>query len=57
MEAPGHVPAVLWGSSLLVFSLSEFDEGALPLEDSRYGPGVNDGAPRSPWDYTGHFAF
>ncbi|KAL1257158.1 hypothetical protein QQF64_012703 [Cirrhinus molitorella] len=43
----GHVPAALWGSSLLVFSVSEDDEGVLPLEDSPHGPGVNDGAPRS----------
>ncbi len=36
------MPAALWGSSLLVFCVSEDDEGVLPLEE------VNDGAPRSP---------
>lgn len=37
------MPAALWGSSLLGFCVSEDDEGVLPLEDSLYDPGVNDG--------------
>lgn len=56
MEAPGRpqdMCQLCFGALHYLFSLSlsESDEGALPLEDSLHGPGVNDGAPHSPWDY------